>query len=126
MANVVKTSEAQEQAALFEWAAYNEVNHPELRLLFAIPNGDLRHPVVARRLRATGTKAGVPDIFLPVARHGYYGLFIELKVGHNRLSEKQSEWICALRYQRYEVEICRNGWNAAADIILRYLGSKED
>ena len=61
-------SEHEEQVALFEWAEWNKRQYPELELMFAIPNGGQRHVVVAKKLKDEGVKAGVPDIFLPVAR----------------------------------------------------------
>ena len=82
-------SEHDEQAALFEWATWHTSQCPELGLLFAIPNGGHRHPVVAARLKAEGVRAGVPDICLPVARKGYHGLFVELKFGRNKPTPAQ-------------------------------------
>ncbi len=35
---------------------------------------------VAKRMKATGYKAGFPDLFIYEARNGYHGLAIELKV----------------------------------------------
>lgn len=81
-------SEHDEQVALFEWAAWQGA---PVSLMFAIPNGGKRHISVARRLKAEGVKAGVPDIFLPVAVGQYHGLFIELKTKKGRLSDAQRE-----------------------------------
>lgn len=72
-------TEHEEQKALIEWSAWMSNARPELSLMFAVPNGGDRHPAVAAKLKAEGVKAGVPDIFLPVPRNGYHGLFIELK-----------------------------------------------
>ncbi len=55
-------SEHQEQCALFHWAAHMESKHPQLGLLFAIPNGGLRNKLVARKLKMEGVKAGVLEI----------------------------------------------------------------
>ena len=68
-------SEHDEQVALFQWAGYQLGACPELALMFAIPNGGDRHPAVAGKLRDEGVKAGVPDIFLPVPRGKYHGMF---------------------------------------------------
>ena len=56
-----------EQVRLFNWARQNESTHLHLSLLFAIPNGGKRHITTATRLKASGAKSGIPDIFLPVA-----------------------------------------------------------
>ena len=59
-------SESVEQCCLFRWAGYSLGLHPELKLMYHIPNGGKRNITTARRLKAEGVKAGVPDIHLPV------------------------------------------------------------
>lgn len=113
-------SESIEQQALFRWAAFAACKHPELDLMFHIPNEGVRTKSNGARLRAEGMKAGVPDLFLPVARGGYHGLFIELKYGKNKASDAQERWIAALGREGYMSVVCW-GWEAAQDIILRYL-----
>lgn len=114
-------TEAQEQTTLFRWAALMEGRIPELRLLHAIPNGGSRNPVEARHLKEQGVKAGIPDIFLPCARGGYYGLYIEMKRRKGgRVSDEQRAMIEALRAQGYKAEVCR-GWEEARDTICEYL-----
>ena len=116
-------SEHAEQAALIALCAAHEAKHPELALLFAVPNGGQRHPAVAAKLRAEGVRAGVPDLFLPVVRGGAPGLWIELKYGKNGLSEHQQEWAERLRAQGYRVEVCRSAESALA-ALLAYLESE--
>lgn len=113
--------EHQEQAALFQWAALMEPRLPELRLLFAIPNGGDRHPAVAAKLKAEGVKAGVWDVLLPVAQHGYIGLWIEMKAGTNNLTNEQAAWGRAMTEQGYLCSTCYS-WTAAARRIVTYLG----
>ena len=113
--------EEDEQMALFRWAAYEQAATPELKLMHHIPNGGKRNKVIAAKFRRMGVKAGVPDIFLPVARNGLHGLYIELKRRkHSGTSDHQDEWIDALREQGYRVDVCR-GWDAAREAILDYL-----
>lgn len=114
-------SEGQEQATLFSWAAMKSGKYPELRLLFHIPNGGSRGKVEAARFKAEGVKAGVPDLFLPVARGLWHGLFIELKRQKGgRVSEAQRRWIADLERQGYRAEVAC-GWREAAEIIEIYL-----
>lgn len=117
-------TEAQEQRFLFQWAGLAEQKYPELKLLHHVPNGGKRDARTAVNLKKEGVKAGVPDIVLPVARGGFHGLYIELKVGRNKTSLKQDEWIEALKEEGYFVQVCY-GWNAAREVIEEYLNLME-
>lgn len=115
-------SEHVEQVRLFRWALYARGTHPELRLLYAIPNGGARHIAVAAKLKAEGVRPGVPDICLPVARGGRHGLYIELKRQKGaRPSPEQDDWLTALNRAGYLAVWCR-GWELAAAQIETYLG----
>lgn len=114
-------SEHTEQAALFEWAAWNQKHEPALCLLFAIPNGGARDARTGARMKREGQKAGVPDICLPIARMGYHGFWIELKHGRNKTSIEQEVWLTALAAEGYMVDVSY-GWQEAAHKIARYLG----
>lgn len=110
-------TEHEEQVQLFRWAA----NFRALDLMHAIPNGGKRDIRTAARLKAEGVKAGVPDIFLPVARGGKHGLYIELKRKRGgKVRPEQTEWKTALEAQGYQCEVCR-GWIAARDVIIAYM-----
>lgn len=119
-----KRSEATEQVRLMNWAKFYEKDFPELGLLYHVPNGGSRDRREAANLKAQGVKAGVPDLFLPVAKAGKYGLYIEMKWGKNKTTEKQDWWIKQLREQGYAVEICR-GADEAMDVIAEYMGIRE-
>lgn len=114
-------SEAQEQKALFEWAAYNVRRYPALELMYHIPNGGSRNPIEAHNLKAQGVKPGVPDICLPVPRMHYTALYIELKRrSGGRVSDAQRGWIAALNRVGCRAVVCY-GWEEARDAILEYL-----
>lgn len=115
-------SEHDEQVALFAWADLAEAEHPELAMLFAVPNGGQRHPAVAAKLKAEGTKAGVPDILLDVARGRFHGLRIELKrADHsNGPTPEQNEWIAHYHYYGYSAVVCY-GAQDAIGVIQAYL-----
>jgi hypothetical protein len=114
-------SEHDEQAALFGWAQWARFDAPELDLLFAVPNGGHRHKATAAKMKAEGVKKGVPDVFLPVARDPFIGLWIEMKFGYNKPTKEQAEWMEALRAQGYRCEVCYR-WQDAAAVIADYLG----
>lgn len=113
-------NEHAEQVALMAWARLHEHRMPGLALLFAIPNGGRRDAVTGARLKAEGVRAGVPDLFLPVARRGFHGLFIELKAPGGGASPEQRGWIARLRQAGYSAEVCC-GWEAAALTLTHYL-----
>ncbi len=114
------------QAALFCWAATARQTYPELRYMFAIPNGGMRNIIVASKMKATGVKKGVPDICLPVKRGNYSGLFVELKrpesVGKREgiTSDEQIDFMIFLQSQGFLCIVCV-GWEMARDAISAYL-----
>lgn len=71
-------------------------------------------------IQRQGVKAGVPDLHLPVARGGYHGLYIELKVGSNKATALQKDWIKELTKQGYLAVVCY-GWQEAAEQLVNYL-----
>ena len=110
-----------EQRIIFQWAAMETAAHPELGLLYAIPNGGKRAIKTAIALKPQGVKSGVPDMCLPVARNGYHGLYIELKRQKGgTVSETQKSWITALTEQGYKAVVCR-GAEEAIRTIKEYL-----
>jgi len=121
-------SEHQEQVLLIQWAKLHAKKYPELELLFAIPNGGDRNARVGKKMKDEGARAGVPDLFLPAARNGRHGLFIELKTparkpkraGKGGVSADQEWWIDRLNNQNYAAVVCY-GWKEAAAILEGYL-----
>lgn len=115
-----KNPEEEEQITLMEWAELQKGRYPELALLYHVPNGGARAKTTAARLKAAGVKAGVPDLCLPVARGGFHGLYIELKTGTNKTTERQNQWLDALSRQGYKTAVCY-GWVEASQTIKDYL-----
>ena len=111
-----------EQGLLMEWTELQQARYPELALLFHIPNeAGTRTLKETLRLKGLGVKAGVPDLFLPVARWGYHGLFIEMKrLKGGRVTEQQAEWHKQLQEQGYCVKVCK-GFNEAKNMLMIYL-----
>lgn len=114
-------SETQEQAALMKWANMQSCKYPDLLKLFAIPNGGYRKHIEASILKGQGVKAGVADLFLPVARGVYHGMFIEMKrVKGGVTSPEQTAFGDQVMGDGYRYSIC-TGWEMAADRLLQYL-----
>lgn len=78
----------------------------------------------AGRLKAMGTLAGVSDYLLPVARGTYHGLFLELKTDKGKLSEKQADFLEAVKKQGY-CGLVAKGWQEAAEMIINYLSDSK-
>lgn len=113
--------EDDEQATVVRWAGTMTDRHPELSLLYAIPNGSYKGPAAANRFKTTGLRAGVPDLHLPVARGGYHGLWLELKRQHGGIvSDVQTWWHDRLRDEGHRVAVCR-GAEPAIRLLMDYL-----
>jgi hypothetical protein len=114
-----------EQVALMSWCEKMSSRHPQLALIFSIPNGGKRSSGWWEK--AEGLKRGVPDLFLPVCVKYHdpedmrYGLFIEMKFGKNKCTKFQKAWHEALKDEGYEVQVCY-GFEEARDVIVEYLG----
>lgn len=115
-------TEHEEQAALITWwNMYAQARHMPNFLLMAIPNGGHRTTVTGARLHAEGVRAGIPDLFLAIARGEWHGLWIEMKRQKGgRMSAPQKAVMQALRMQGYEVAVC-HGWQEARGCIEQYL-----
>lgn len=117
--------EDNEQAAVFQWAAFI----PVLKFMHAIPNGAflagdrVKRARQMARLKRQGLRKGVSDIFLPLARHGHHGLYIEMKRrksdGNSQVSSDQKEFQQAMMIEGYWAEVCY-GADEAIKVIKEY------
>lgn len=114
----LKRSEAKEQIAVVQYCDMKRIP------IFAIPNGGSRNAIEAANLKRQGVKAGVPDLMIPVAKQGYHGLFIEMKVGYNKPTDKQVGWINLLIKNGYLVKVCY-GSDEAINLITNYMFLQE-
>lgn len=113
--------EGLEQAALLKEVV---LRYPAAaKLIYHVPNGGHRHKLVAIKLKEQGVKPGVPDLVLPMARGGYFGLYIEFKAMppfDAAVSASQDAYIQALTEQGYLAIVCR-GHIDALEAIRAYL-----
>lgn len=116
----MSASEHHHQVALMTWAKMSEARWPELKWLFAIPNGGQRNVIVAKKLKAEGVKKGVSDLCLPVARNGFNGLYIEMKSDKGRATKDQNKFIDFVLNQGYSARVC-HGWEQAKNHIEWYM-----
>ena len=115
--------EAKEQAAFFSWAAY----YPQLKWMHASLNGaylhgnKLQRAIQWARLKAQGAKPGVLDVFLPMVKPPYHGLYIEMKRsdGKGSLTTDQKKFKAYAELQGYKVVVCE-GTRAAIQAVKEY------
>lgn len=110
------------------YAVSNVEQHPELKWIFAVPNGGLRDKITAAKLKHEGVKPGVPDVMVPIPCAQYAGLFIEMKRSADKATKRragttsndQDEWIAYLRSVRYACSVCFD-WRSAARDVQSYV-----
>lgn len=128
------------------WKAHNLPGEPEPQFMFdtgkllieladaldlyhAVPNGgsrgsDKRSAMIqGATMKAEGAKAGVSDTFLPVARRGYHGFYLEMKAPGKLKGEskEQKEWGAAVTAQGYLYAVF-DSWHGALKALMWYLG----
>lgn len=102
-------TEDHEQMLFVQWF---HRTYPDVRI-FAIPNGGMRSPSQAARLKATGVTAGVPDLFIPS-----WCLWIEMKrIKGGTVSPEQKDWIAYLQSIGHTAMVCR-GFEEAKKAVL--------
>jgi hypothetical protein len=120
----MEVKEWQHQVDVFTWAASYAYIDKRVNLLNGSLNGVKLSIGQAVKAKRTGMKKGYPDIFLPVARGGYYGLYIELKREFSgSTTREQKEWLADLAAEGYLAVVCK-GSDAAIKTIIDYLEGK--
>lgn len=119
-------SEDTEQSHLMHWARLTHcvdnqgVQVPISEFLIFIPNGGNLSKAQRGRFKAMGLKSGVSDLLLCLPKHGYAGLWIELKSMRGTATQGQRNWQDLMRRQGFAASIAY-GWREAADLIVGYL-----
>jgi hypothetical protein len=128
------TNEHLEQCAVVDWARRNTFYYPELKFFHAVPNGAKlpyvktqnidgswsRYSSQAEKLIEEGMLPGVLDLFLPSAHGGWFGLYIEMKHGKNKVSPDQQIYIQYATAAGYCCKVCYDA-DEAIDALRRYL-----
>ena len=91
---------------------------PELKLLYAIPNGGYRPKYTAVILKRAGVRSGIPDICLPIncIPETHKALYIEMKHGRNKLSKSQKIIKKLLEEAGNKVVVCYSSEEAINEI----------
>lgn len=113
-------TEAEEQAAVVSWCRMLVMMWPELDLVYHIPNEGKRGVKARAEQKAAGLRPGVCDLFLPVARCGFHGLYVEMKALDGVMSKEQREFMTAVQKQGYFSCACF-GADAGIRVIEAYM-----
>lgn len=93
------------------------------------PDSGKTNAIRGMRAKQTGMQSGVADVFLPLARHGCHGLYIELKINpahpankgkKGKVSDDQKAFGAQVQEDGYGWAVAE-GWQEAASIIEKYL-----
>lgn len=121
-------TEEAHQIALMQMCNMHLKMFPELKWIHHIPNGGSRGTdvkskmITGAKLKAAGVKPGIPDLFLPIKRLTYSGLYVEMKKPGklNTLSAEQKEYRDFVREQGFAWFVSDN-WQTAWQGIKQYL-----
>ena len=108
-----------------------------MKLCYAVPNGGQRNAVVAKKMKAEGVEAGMPDINLDWASEredvdywgnsimvdDCYGLRIEMKFNKNKLTPQQKEKKALLVESGFEYVVCYSAVESIR-VMFEYLSFK--
>ena len=111
--------EAAEQEKVIKWARDNEKNYPFLWMLHSSLNGLKRTKAAQGKAKASGMLSGVPDLFLPVPRGSFFGLYIEMKSATGRIMPSQSRYLKTVSDFGYNAVVCYSA-NEAIEKIKEY------
>lgn len=94
---------------------------PVCDLIYHVPNGGHRSFKTSKDLKKQGVKKGVSDLVLPIARGGYFGLYLEIKAEKSwSISESQQEWLSMVEEQGYAAALAV-GEEEIKDVLIRYM-----
>lgn len=111
------TSEQSEQEAFVDYCGILGVP------VVHVPNEGKRTKSYGAAMKRAGMRKGFPDLFIPLPRGEYHGLFIEMKHGKNNATDEQIYWLRLLSYNGYKVAIARE-FEGAKAVLNDYLRTK--
>ena len=120
----MKHIESAHQAQVIEWSRWaykaNPSRYPMLNMLHCSLNGVKLSGTQAKVAKGQGMLSGVPDLFLPVPKNGYHGLFIEMKSEKGRVTENQHWFLTNADSVGYKTVICYSAKEAISAIEAYY------
>lgn len=114
-------TEAAEMAAYFDWVRIQANQNENYETIIHIPNGGMRHIVVAFQLKRGGVTPGVWDVLIACPRGGHAGVWIEFKMPSNGLTKDQKRWGELMRKRGYRLHVAYSA-DDAIEYTKKYLG----
>ena len=112
----MKHLESAYQQQVVEWAKWaykaNPTRYPNLDLLHCSLNGVKLSQSQSRIAKGQGMLSGVPDLFLPVPKNGFHGLFIEMKSEKGRVTDNQEWFLSKTEGLGYKTAVCYSAQEA--------------
>jgi hypothetical protein len=113
-----RNAEHDMQIALLRWASL----HPICRnYLIHIANERRCSVYAGAKLKALGVKSGVSDLLLAYPNKSYHGLWIELKVNNNKITQNQKKWLELMKLAGFATALIYDDWEKAKITIENYL-----
>lgn len=107
------------QSEFMRWLGYQ---HPKVfEVTFSIPNEGRRSWNLGSKLKRSGLKKGVPDIFIAYPSGSFHGLFIEFKSKGKKPSDAQDNMLSLLSEQKYQTFVVVADLDKAIDSVNEYL-----
>lgn len=94
--------------------------NPDASRWFHVPNGGQRNAIIGGKLKAMGTRKGVPDVLFLSPRSGYSFFVGEMKYGKNRTTDEQADWIAWFEAQGAYCCVCYSA-DEMFDLFSQYL-----
>ena len=111
------------QESCIKWIEYQYPSWLKEGRIYHSPNGERRDAITGAKLKRMGVVPGVPDLFIRIARHGYHGLYIELKTKKGRLSDKQRQFADSAVADGYKFVVVRS-LDEFMKVVKTYLDEK--
>ena len=94
--------------------------YPDLRWLHSIPNGLRCSMGTAQKAKREGLTAGIADVFLPLPKENFHGLYLEFKKkgGYQSEAQKRFQFWCAEK--GYDYHVVRDA-ETAIQIVKAYV-----
>ena len=88
-----------------------------------MPNGGSRNLLEAINLNKAGLTPGIPDVYCAISKGEFHGLFIEFKVGRNKLTGVQKIMFDKFSSAGYRCEVCYS-FGDAVKVFVDYVEEK--